>query len=316
MQPLVSFHSLSRVFRQKNGIFGALRSIQAVREVTLDLFPGRTLGVVGESGSGKSTLVRMAVGLLPPSSGEVRLRGKSVYDPQGRPVLRRLAGTAQMIFQDPYSSLNPRMKVGKAVEEPLLWTGTPLSPAERLRRVEAVLEQVGLDCRKSQRYPHEFSGGQRQRLAIARALITRPAFVVCDEPTSSLDASVQAQVLNLLKDMQDSMGLAYLFISHDLAVVRHMADQVAVLYRGMVVEEAEARELFRRPLHPYTRLLLSEAPAGDPAFSGADPLAAEGPECCPFLDRCPEPLPRCRTGSVPLFRPESGHAARCWRISP
>jgi ABC-type oligopeptide transport system ATPase subunit len=317
MQPLVSFHSLCRVFEQKSGIFGKIRSIQAVRDVHLEVFPGRTLGVVGESGSGKSTLGRMAVGLLPPSSGEVRIRGESLYRPQGRAAPRRPAGDIQMIFQDPYSSLNPRMRVGKAVEEPLLWAGTPPAPKERLRRVAAVLEQVGLDPRQARRYPHEFSGGQRQRVAIARALITRPAFVVCDEPTSSLDASIQAQVLNLLKDMQDGMGIAYLFISHDLAVVRHMADRVAVLYRGMVVEEADARDLFRHPLHPYTRLLLNGDSGAGPALSATeDSLAEDGRDLCPFLGRCPEPLPRCRTDSVPLFPAESGRAARCLRISP
>ncbi|MDR2075583.1 MAG: ATP-binding cassette domain-containing protein [Desulfovibrio sp.] len=315
MQALLSFHSLSRVFRQKSGILGRTRSVQAVRDVSLDLLPGRTLGVVGESGSGKSTLGRMAVGLLPPSSGEVRIRGVSLYGPDGRVASRRPAGEAQMIFQDPYSSLNPRMRVGKAVEEPLLWTGRPLAPRERIRMVEAMLEQVGLDCRQASRYPHEFSGGQRQRVAIARALITRPAFVVCDEPTSSLDASVQAQVLNLLKDMQDSMGLAYLFISHDLAVVRHMADRVAVLYRGMVVEEAEARELFRHPLHPYTRLLMGGSPGGDCAPPAADPLAGEGRDLCPFLDRCPDPLPRCLSDSVPLVLSGGSRAARCLRIA-
>jgi peptide/nickel transport system ATP-binding protein len=316
MQPLVSFHSLSRVFRQKSGILGKTRSLQAVRDVNLALFPGRTLGVVGESGSGKSTLGRMAVGLLPPSSGEVRIRGSSLYDPEGRVASRGPAGAVQMIFQDPYSSLNPRMRVGKAVEEPLLWTGTPLAPGERARRVEAILEQVGLDRRQARRYPHEFSGGQRQRIAIARALITRPDFVVCDEPTSSLDASIQAQVLNLLRDMQDTMGLAYLFISHDLAVVRHMADRVAVMYRGMVVEEADVRELFRNPLHPYARLLVRGGSGTESASSAADSLEEDGRDLCPFLDLCPESLPRCLTESVPLLPAGDAHAARCLRVSP
>lgn len=258
MQPLISFRSLSRTFGQKTGLFGRSTPVLAVRDVTLDIAPGQTLGVVGESGSGKSTLGRMAVGLLLPTSGEVYVRGEPVYlgGKAQSAMHKRLAGRVQMIFQDPYSSLDPRMRIGKSVEEPLLWLDSVPERAERDRLVADMLEKIGLGSDQARRYPHEFSGGQRQRIAIARALITRPSFVVCDEPTSSLDASVQAQVLNLLKDMQDTLGLTYMFISHDLDVVRHMADRVAVMYQGLVVEEAGAEELFSAPLHPYTRLLL------------------------------------------------------------
>ena len=263
MPPLVSFHAISRTFRPKGGLFGPSRPVHAVRDVTLEIPKGQTLGVVGESGSGKSTLGRMAVGLLRPTSGDVRIQGESLYAHPGekgeRALHKRLAGRVQMIFQDPYSSLNPRMRIGKAVEEPLLWSGKSLAAGERERLVLEMLERVGLGREQAGRYPHEFSGGQRQRIAIARALITRPAFVVCDEPTSSLDASVQAQVLNLLKDLQDSLGLTYMFISHDLAVIRHMADTVAVMLRGEVVEEGGADAVFHAPEHSYTRLLLEGA---------------------------------------------------------
>ncbi|MDR2161709.1 MAG: ATP-binding cassette domain-containing protein [Desulfovibrio sp.] len=308
MQPLVAIRSLCRDFRRAGGLSGRRRPLRAVREVSLDLFPGQTLGVVGESGSGKSTLGRMAVGLLPPSAGEIRIRGLALYGKGKLGLPPALAGAVQMIFQDPYSSLNPRMRVGRAVEEPLLWSGPPAGRGERLRRVEAMLEQVGLDARQARAYPHELSGGQRQRVAIARALITRPVFVVCDEPTSSLDASVQAQVLNLLKDLQDALGVAYLFISHDLAVIRHMADRVAVMYRGLVVEEADAADLFGGPRHPYTRLLLGAAP--EAVFPGRPSPGEEDRPICPFGDRCPQALPLCLAGPLPPPA-GNGHLVRC-----
>lgn len=259
MQPLVVFDSVSKEFQQKAGLFGGQRSFFAVRNVSLEILPGKTLGVVGESGSGKSTLARIALGLLQPTSGGIVFDGRRIISaeaPMSKEMRRELAGKIQMVFQDPYSSLNPRMRIGKAIEEPLLWAGETSSKGERELLVDEMLERVGLGHEHAKRYPHEFSGGQRQRVAIARALITRPLFVVCDEPTSALDASIQAQVLNLLKDMQDSFGLTYLFISHDLAVVRHMADRVAVMREGEIVETAETEELFANPAHPYTRLLL------------------------------------------------------------
>lgn len=261
-------------------MFGSSSSVYAVRDVNLEIAEGQTLGVVGESGSGKSTLGRMAVGLLRPTSGDVRILGQSLYDVPGDSeecvLYKGLAGKVQMIFQDPYSSLNPRMRIGKAVEEPLLWSGRNLTAGERGRLVEEMLERVGLGREQARRYPHEFSGGQRQRIAIARALVTHPAFVVCDEPTSSLDASVQAQVLNLLKDMQDSLGLTYMFISHDLAVIRHMADRVAVMYQGEVVEEGSAEEIFNAPKHPYTCLLLGSTFGLPEPSDAACGFSAEG----------------------------------------
>jgi len=273
MPPLVQIRSISKNFSQRRGLFGARGVVHAVREVSLEVAQGETLGIVGESGCGKSTLGRMAVGLLEPSGGEILIKGKSLYDRKAHADYRAfrasMAGVVQMVFQDPYSSLNPRMRIGESVAEPLrcsrAWLGSessggaPAATADEAlikKRVLDMLERVGLDSDAARRYPHEFSGGQRQRIAIARALVTRPAFVVCDEPTSSLDASVQSQVLNLLRAMQDELKLTYCFISHDLAVVRHMSDRVAVMHRGSLVEEGKTEDIFTAPCHPYTRLLL------------------------------------------------------------
>lgn len=295
-ESLVSFRRIGRSFHDQGFLGGGQGVVQAVRDIDLDIPAGRTLGIVGESGCGKSTLGRMAVGLLEPSAGDVFIMGRPLYDKKAHADYAAfrsgLAGTIQMIFQDPYSSLNPRMRIGESVGEPLLcsrntmrgngWTagqgqapdesggnrlfdgsaatGKPPHRTAIRERVARMLEQVGLEADAARRYPHEFSGGQRQRIAIARALITRPAFVVCDEPTSSLDASVQSQVLNLLRDMQQELALTYMFISHDLAVVRHMSDQVAVMYRGLLMETGKAETVFRNPCHPYTRLLLESVP--------------------------------------------------------
>jgi len=271
MPPLVQIRSISKNFSQRRGLFGARGVVHAVREVSLEVAQGETLGIVGESGCGKSTLGRMAAGLLEPSGGEILIKGKSLYDRKAHADYRAfrasMAGVVQMVFQDPYSSLNPRMRIGESVTEPLrcsrAWLasadGTPaVIPDEALitKRGLDMLERVGLGSDAATRYPHEFSGGQRQRIAIARALVTRPGFVVCDEPTSSLDASVQSQVLNLLRTMQDELKLTYCFISHDLAVIRHMSDRVAVMYKGCLVEEGTTEDIFTAPRHPYTRLLL------------------------------------------------------------
>lgn len=334
--PLIRISSLEREFKQRQGLWGKQSTVYAVRGMNLDIRQGETLGVVGESGCGKSTLGRMAIGLLEPSSGDVLIDGKPLYDRKAhadyRAFRRGLAGKVQMIFQDPYSSLNPRMRIGTSVAEPLICaSGAKAKPSGKAvdALVTDMLVKVGMDAETARRYPHEFSGGQRQRIAIARALITRPAFVVCDEPTSSLDASVQSQVLNLLQDMQEDLGLTYMFISHDLAVVRHMSDRVAVMYRGFLVELSGTEELFSSPLHPYTRLLLESVPGavgpkGGSSGSGSALCAEHGTEgergstfsttsgaldaasflsnspspwaACPFVDRCPEAMPRCREG--------------------
>jgi peptide/nickel transport system ATP-binding protein len=257
----------------------------------------------------------MAARLLPPSSGNVFLHGEPLFSAQGggarRAFLRGLPARLQMIFQDPYSSLNPRLKIGASVGEPLLCLGVP--KAERRERVAEILRKVGLSPDDAGRYPHEFSGGQRQRVAIARALAPAPELVICDEPVSSLDASVQAQVLNLLKDSQDALELSYLFISHDLAVVSHMSDEVAVMYMGRIVEFAPAEALFRRPRHPYSVLLLESSLRGAAIPPPEQRVSAEsGNEAgCAFAPRCPRAAPDCLRETPPLL-PEEGRWVRCF----
>lgn len=267
--PFFAFANVSREFSKNGGFFSETATVRAVKCVNLALAKGETLGLVGESGCGKSTLARMAVRLLRPTSGDVLLEGKSIFskDPA---FVASLPKRIQMVFQDPFSSLNPRMSIGASVGEGLLAAGT--AAPERREKTAAMLGMVGLDPDAMRRYPHEFSGGQRQRVAIARALATNPDFVVLDEPVSSLDASVQAQVLTLLKDLQDKLGLTYLFISHDLAVVSHMSDRVAVMRAGEIVEEKTAAALFSAPEHPYTQTLLASAPA----FTGLTPPTRPG----------------------------------------
>lgn len=324
-EALVSIRSISKSFARQSGFFGAQRAVPAVSQVSLDVMPGKTMGIVGESGCGKSTLGRMAVGVLQPSGGDIFIRGLPLYSRRAhadyRAFRKSLAGVVQMIFQDPYSSLNPRMSIGQSVAEPLLcsssWrNGVAVAKDEITRLVHAMLEMVGLGKDAAKRFPHEFSGGQRQRVAIARALVTRPAFVVCDEPTSSLDASVQSQVLNLLRDLQDSFGLACLFISHDLAVVRHMSDRVAVMYQGRVVEEGDADLLFAAPLHPYTRLLLDSVPGSEKIAAMPTQAAVEVPDRppadgCSFAPRCPGATDACRKKTPELRDLGDGRKSRC-----
>lgn len=255
--PLLEFRNVTREFSKGGGLFGEAVTFRAVRDVTLAVNRGETVGLVGESGSGKSTLARMAVRLLPPTSGDILLEGTSIFS-RDKAFVASLPSRIQMVFQDPFSSLNPRMNIGDSVGEALIAAG--VSSSERNAKVAAMLGMVGLEADAMRRYPHEFSGGQRQRIAIARALVTNPDCVVLDEPTSSLDASVQAQVLTLLKDLQDRLGLTYLFISHDLAVISHMSDRVAVMRAGAIVEENSAATLFASPADPYTRSLLRAVP--------------------------------------------------------
>lgn len=319
MEALLEIRHLSREFGVRRGMFDPRpASVKAVNDVSLALAPGETLGLVGESGCGKSTLARMAVGLLPPSSGEVRLFGRPLED--WTPLER--ASRMQMVFQDPFSSLDPRQTVGASIAEPLMLaaraSAAPLSRTELRERVCAILEQVGLQHEHFHRYPHEFSGGQRQRIAVARALIAGPDILVCDEPVSALDASVQAQVLNLLKDMQEKRGLSYLFISHDLGVIGFMSDRVAVMYLGRVVELAPCSELFARAAHPYTEALLAAAPSRDPArrgehrpLSGEMPSPLSPPSGCAFHPRCPHARPLCREQGPPLVSLSETRMVRC-----
>jgi oligopeptide/dipeptide ABC transporter ATP-binding protein len=319
---LVEARDLVRRFERREGAWGRRgRAVRAVDGVSLDVREGETLGLVGESGSGKSTLGRLLIRLLDPDAGSIRFDGVDLLAlPERR--LRRLRRQFQIVFQDPYGSLNPRMRVGTAVGEPLAIHRLVSNRAERRARVASLLEQVGLDAAAARRYPHEFSGGQRQRIGIARAIACSPRFIVADEPVSALDPPVQAQIVNLLLDLQERLGLAYLFIAHDLRLVEHIADRVAVMYFGRIVELAAAAELYARPLHPYTQALLASAPADrpgaptPPAVAGEPPSLADPPPGCAFHPRCPYAEPICRTEAPALLAADGGHAVACHRVNP
>jgi len=288
-------------FPIRGGKFGTKKLATAVNGVSLDIFKGETLGIVGESGCGKSTLARCLVQLMPVTSGTVSFKGETLTG-RSRRQLRGTRREMQLVFQDPYASLNPRRTVGDIVADPMRINKMG-SDAEINARVAALFKTVGLDPSYVQRYPHEFSGGQRQRVGIARALSLNPSLVVADEPVSALDVSVQAQVLNLMADLQDEFGLTYLFIAHDLGVVRHVSDRVGVMYLGQIVELADADTLYDEPLHPYTNALLSavpqlndgtEAPRERIVLRGDVPDPAERPSGCPFHPRCPSATEQCR----------------------
>ena len=291
--------------------------LTAVAEVSFSIRRGETFALVGESGSGKSTIAKMIVGLIAPSQGRILFDGTDLAHLPAQ-SMRDMRRRFQMIFQDPFASLNPRWRVAKIIAEPIRTFGLA-SGAEVDRRVAELLETVGLTSADGAKFPHEFSGGQRQRIAIARALSSRPEFIVCDEPTSALDVSVQAQILNLMRDLQDELGLTYLFISHDLSVVRHMANRIGVLYLGRLVEVAEGKELFRAPQHPYTRMLLDAVP--DLALSGRRRTPVSGeipnpidpPSGCPFHPRCPLVHDRCRQELPPPVQTPTGFAT-CFAV--
>lgn len=309
---LLRLEDVSRVFDIRRGLFGEKRSLVAVDGVSLSLAKGASLGLVGESGCGKSTLGRLACGLLAPSRGQVLLDGRPL-PPAGADSWA--AGRIQMIFQDPFSSLNPRLTVGNSVAEPLAARG--VSSAERQAQAEAMLATVGLEG-MGRRYPHEFSGGQRQRIAVARALITRPDVVVCDEPVSALDASVQAQALNLLREVQEEFGPAYLFISHDLAVVGFLCRRILVMYLGQIVEEGPTDAIFDGAAHPYTQALMAAMPTGSrrgepiAALEGELPSPLAPPAGCRFHPRCPKAADICRQEAPQWKELGSGWRVRCW----
>lgn len=315
--PLVEARGLKKHYPVGGGILAREKLVvRALDGVDLDIRPGETLGVVGESGCGKSTLGRCVLRLIEPTAGEVRFDGRDVLALPA-PELRRMRQAMQIIFQDPYASLNPRMRVGAIVAEGIEVHGLAQG-AEKRRRVEELLRQVGLGPEHADRYPHEFSGGQRQRIGIARALAVGPRFIVADEPVSALDLSIQAQVLNLLMDLQEQMGIAYLFISHDLRVVEHISHRVAVMYLGRVVERAPRGLLYANPRHPYTRALLAAVPVADPRhrptrkpLQGDVPSPLRPPSGCAFHPRCPYAEPRCRTDVPALVEGAGGHAVAC-----
>lgn len=309
---LLELRNVSRRFSIRRGLFAEQRSLLAVDDVSLSLAAGESLGLVGESGCGKSTLGRLACGLLTPSEGRVLLDGREL-PPAGAGSWA--SGRIQMVFQDPFSSLNPRRSVRASIAEPLAARNVPR--AQRHELADNMLATVGLEGMGG-RYPHEFSGGQRQRIAVARALITRPAAVICDEPVSALDASVQAQILNLLRDVQEHFGPAYLFISHDLAVVGFLCSRIAVMYLGQIVEEAPAGQLFSGAAHPYTRALVAAMPSGQSGGHLAEPLEGElpspldPPSGCRFHPRCPLAQDVCRHEAPAWKERAPGWRVRCW----
>ncbi len=327
----ISVRNLVKNFEVGGGIFSSRPRgvVSAVSGVSFDIPRGTTLGLVGESGCGKSTTARCILRLIEPTSGEVLLRremeggGSEVIDvtTADRSTLRSLRREMQIVFQDPYASLNPRMRIGDAIGEQMA-VHTSMNREQQRRRVGELLEMVGLNPRYAGRFPHEFSGGQRQRVGVARALSLHPSFVVCDEPVSALDVSIQAQVLNLLRELQDDLGLTYLFIAHDLAVVRHISERIAVMYLGKVVELADSEKLFTRPLHHYTNALLSAAPLPDPILErertrilleGEVPSPINPPSGCRFHPRCPVGRTReiCSTVEPDFEEKLPGHMAAC-----
>jgi oligopeptide transport system ATP-binding protein len=312
---ILEARGLTKHYTTRRGLFDRGESVvKAVDGVSFAIRRGETLGLVGESGSGKTTTGKMILRLEEPTSGQVLIEGRDLYA-MGSRELRETRKRMQLIFQDPYGSLNPRMKVSSIVAEGLIVHGLAKGRAELREKVAEILTMVGLRPDDAARYPHEFSGGQRQRIGIARALAVRPELVVADEPISALDVSIQAQILNLLMDLRDAFGLTYLFISHDLMVVRHISDRIAVMYGGRIVELADSEELFNHPLHPYTRVLLAAIPVPDPDVARqARPAEARREAAgapCAFHDRCLEPHERCREDEPLLKEVAPGHLVAC-----
>jgi oligopeptide transport system ATP-binding protein len=318
--PLLKVNNLVMHFPLTQGIIFQRKvgAVQAVDGISFEVRKGETLGLVGESGCGKSTTGRAILQLYKPTSGEIVFQGKDLTKIPGGDM-RKMRRHLQMIFQDPYASLNPRMTVGSIIAEPMQIHGL-VSKGDRNKRVQELLQTVGLNPYFANRYPHEFSGGQRQRIGIARALAANPAFIVADEPVSALDVSIQAQIVNLLEDLQDQFGLTYLFIAHDLSVVKHISDRVAVMYLGKIVEMADRNDLYDNPLHPYTKALLSAVPIPDPVvergreriiLSGDVPSPINPPSGCHFHTRCPYVMDVCKSID-PIFADQGGgHSVAC-----
>ena len=316
-QPLLQAIDLKKYYPVKKGLFAPERLVKALDGVSFNLERGKTLAVVGESGCGKSTLGRAILRLFDITAGEIHFAGQAIAHAREK-ELKPLRKRMQAIFQDPYSSLNPGMTVRQLVAEPMQIHG--YSREEQRERTETLLYKVGLKQEHLERFPHEFSGGQRQRISIARALSVRPEFVLCDEPLSALDVSVQAQVVNILQDLQQELGLTYLFIAHDLSMVRHISSRIGVMYLGKLVEVAPANELYQRPAHPYTRTLLAAVPQPDPRIRNLEDATLRGEmpgptsalPGCKFCSRCPHAMPVCQTQEPAMQEIAPGHFAACW----
>lgn len=315
MEPIISVRNLKKYFKVGSG------SLKAVDGLNFDIYPGETFGLVGESGCGKTTAGRTLIRLYEPTDGKVMFNGQDIYE-LSKSKMREVRRDFQMIFQDPYASLNPRMTVEEIIAEPLEIHNIYKNKKEQHARIIELLELVGLNEEHAMRFPHEFSGGQRQRIGVARALALNPKFIVCDEPISALDVSIQAQVVTLLKDLQEQLGLTYLFIAHDLSMVRYISDRVGVMYLGHMMELAGSEELYENPMHPYTRALLSSIPIPDPEIQserrriileGDVPSPIDPPDCCRFVDRCSYAIDRCRL-ETPEFRElKPDHFVACHR---
>ena len=313
---LVEVSHLKQYFPINTGMFSS-KPLKAVDDVSFSIRHGETLGLVGESGCGKTTVGRTLLHLYKPTAGEVRFEGQPI---RTKADINEFRKKATMVFQDPYSSLNPRMTVSDIIGEPLDIHKMYSNRQEREQRIRELMDRVGLNSEHASRYAHEFSGGQRQRIGIARALALNPKFIVCDEPVSALDVSIQAQVINMFDELQDEMGLTYLFIAHDILVVRHISDRIAVMYLGKMVELADAKEIYEHPLHPYTKSLMSAVPQPDPKVARANkrivltgdiPSPLNAPSGCPFRTRCPRAVAACAEAMPEFKEVAPGHFAAC-----